>query len=372
MVQKLQDTGVQVNVETHTALLKGFAHAGMMHKGAALFREICAQKGKVGSCWKKCVCVCLAPLSHHHHYHYPQQQSRASFVLCVSTTTTTATTIGKRNRPNVRTLNTLLRGCLWNATAIVQTNERGDFSIAGGVVTSRQAWQQLCQDNDSSFGPDSSSYEYFVAQLCYALCLDQAQDTVRKFQESFQVRENNNDDASLDPALLESLALCLLAMARGMAVLGQFEKARSMAKRAIAATTQASLSSMSSDTTQQRGIKGAKGGTLLHDAFFLWQRAQIQVAAVLWFCRKEVVESTGCGIDIAACTVQFPIPGTPAGGDTTGSPCDCRIGQGEAATRHWQEIGRVASPPVALFWWWRHHDVGQVAGYPQEQQCQKD
>jgi hypothetical protein len=39
-VDEMKKAGMRVNVETETALLKGYAHSGMIHKGAQLFRDM--------------------------------------------------------------------------------------------------------------------------------------------------------------------------------------------------------------------------------------------------------------------------------------------------------------------------------------------
>ena len=39
-------TGMEVNVQAKTALLKGYAHSGMLRKGSQLFADMCSEKGK--------------------------------------------------------------------------------------------------------------------------------------------------------------------------------------------------------------------------------------------------------------------------------------------------------------------------------------
>lgn len=56
-------SGMHVNVETKTALLKGYAHSGVMLKGAELFKGMCLSKGKCVMClpmtsvmfWLNCI-----------------------------------------------------------------------------------------------------------------------------------------------------------------------------------------------------------------------------------------------------------------------------------------------------------------------------
>jgi pentatricopeptide repeat protein len=42
-------SGMHVNVETKTALMKGYAHAGQLHKAMSLFETMCAAKGMINN-----------------------------------------------------------------------------------------------------------------------------------------------------------------------------------------------------------------------------------------------------------------------------------------------------------------------------------
>lgn len=42
----MKKSGMNVNVQAKTALLKGYAHAGMIHKGDRLFRDMCRVKSE--------------------------------------------------------------------------------------------------------------------------------------------------------------------------------------------------------------------------------------------------------------------------------------------------------------------------------------
>lgn len=53
---------MHVNVETKTALLKGYAHSGVMLKGAELFKGMCLSKGKCVMCFTDDFCYVLAIL----------------------------------------------------------------------------------------------------------------------------------------------------------------------------------------------------------------------------------------------------------------------------------------------------------------------
>lgn len=45
-MDEMRKSGMHVNVQAKTALLKGYAHSGMIHKGAEFFRGMCCSKGE--------------------------------------------------------------------------------------------------------------------------------------------------------------------------------------------------------------------------------------------------------------------------------------------------------------------------------------
>ncbi|KAI2511296.1 methyltransferase [Fragilaria crotonensis] len=156
----MKKAGMRITVETYTALLKGYAHSGMMHKGAALFEEMCQQAN-----------------------------------------------------PNARSLNTLLRGCLWAASTFENNN------VAGGVVTSEIAWKRA-----GKFNQDASSFDYYVTQLCQAMRLDDADKEINRLTQVMKIKITRGSKGDSyqgdDPSALESLSICLLAYARAKAMLG--------------------------------------------------------------------------------------------------------------------------------------------------------
>lgn len=158
--EEMKKNEMSISIETYTALLKGYAHAGLMHKGAELFQEMCRQ-----------------------------------------------------GHPNVRSVNTLLRGCLWTAATL----ENG--TISGGVVTSEIAWKQAGKLNQ-----DASSFEYYVTQLCQALRLDDAEREITRLKQVLKIetKKGKKSDTyeAADSTALESLAVCMLAFARGQSMLG--------------------------------------------------------------------------------------------------------------------------------------------------------
>jgi pentatricopeptide repeat protein len=159
--EDMKKTGMMITIETYTALLKGYAHGGMMHKGALLFEEMCRQ-----------------------------------------------------GNPNVRSVNTLLRGCLWTAATL----ENG--TLAGGVVTSEVAWRRA-----GKFNQDASSFEYYITQLCQALRLEDAQQEITRLKQVLKIETKKGKKSDTfeaqESSALEALAVCLLALARAQAMLGR-------------------------------------------------------------------------------------------------------------------------------------------------------
>ena len=121
MLTAAESNHTTVPVQANTSLLKGYAHGtDRMHKALDLFQKMYASKNK-------------------------------------------------RDHPNVRTLNTFLRGCLWQATTTVQA-ENDNYVCCGGVVASEAVWQ-LCQRKNkgkiekNKLHMDGSSYEYSIQIL---------------------------------------------------------------------------------------------------------------------------------------------------------------------------------------------------------------
>jgi len=165
-------------------------------------------------------------------------------------------TKAKHERPNVRTLNTLLRGCLWNAASLSKSSD-GSYEIAGGVVTSDSAWKLLC-DGDGGIA-DSSSYEYYITQLCIALRVEEAESRIEEFKKAYKVHfeggKQGGAEAS-DPSALESCASSLLAVSRAHAVLGKWRNASESARRAMDVASSAALN----DSAHERLSTNVKQG----------------------------------------------------------------------------------------------------------------
>lgn len=166
VLKGMKSSAMPITTETYTALLKGYSHAGMLHKGAKLYSELCEQ-----------------------------------------------------TNPNVRSLNTLLRGCLWTAATL----ESGH--VAGGIVTSQVAWKQA-----GKYIVDTSSFEYYVTQLCQALRLEEAETEIHRLKQIMKIQTIRGKKADTfeaeDSSALESLAVCMLSLTRAQALLGRDEMRR--------------------------------------------------------------------------------------------------------------------------------------------------
>lgn len=134
----------------------------------------------------------------------------------------------KYDRPNVRTFNTLLRGCLWNACSIIKSDQ-----VVGGVVTSEIMWSNLAQkfanQNDLPIF-DVSSYEYSVQLLCFALRPDEAMTRMNEMQ--ILLGKAGMHD------ITEARCLSLVAIGRAYLLLGKIKKTNNILKEALNLITQ--------------------------------------------------------------------------------------------------------------------------------------
>jgi hypothetical protein len=134
----------------------------------------------------------------------------------------------KNDRPNVRTLNTLLRGCLWSAAT---TDKNG--VVYGGVVTAEKAWnlyKNLQETDSGSVIFDVSSYEYSISLLCQALRTEEGKGRISEMQVSFNVTD---DLTNASQSVTESLAIAYLTLARAYATLNQRDEAISACHRSL-------------------------------------------------------------------------------------------------------------------------------------------
>ncbi|GAX20942.1 hypothetical protein FisN_1Lh398 [Fistulifera solaris] len=175
--------GDDCNVETNTALMKAYAHSGRILQAMQLFRKM----------------IKLA-----------------------------------KEKPNVRTLNTLLRGCLWTASVSVSVSGKND-ELCGGVVSSEEAWE-LFSKNVGAEHVDVSSYEYSAVILCQALRTEDALERMKQLQSAYNIVIKGKACISGgDQASLESLAVVNIALARAYALLGDFDSMWTACQRVFSA-----------------------------------------------------------------------------------------------------------------------------------------
>jgi pentatricopeptide repeat protein len=193
-----------VNVEMQTALLKGYAHSGYMHKADSLFHNMC---------WNS----------------------------------------DKKLLPNVRTLNTVLRGCLWTA---VSRNHHG--KLAGGVITSERIWK-LFKKHVGINHVDPSSYEYSITLLCQALRIDEAKERMEDFLNVCNVRMKGKANfVGGNQTDLETIAVIFLALGRAYAIQGQTDETWVACQRTLNAV-KGSLAKLGLEQTKD-GDKVSSGG----------------------------------------------------------------------------------------------------------------
>ena len=208
IVAEMEASGVHVSVQAKTALLKGYAHSGQMRKGAELYRDMCASAGR-----------------------------------------------DRRDQPNVRTLNTLLRGCLWTAASLSYLAADGSSKsdparvVAGGVATSEEAWE--LSRNVPAIVFDASSFEYSIALLCQALRCDEAKQRLNEMKQAL--------NTSTDGSTLESIAASSLHLARAYALLGKNDEAHKNAKACIRAINDSTATgSNAADIGTSSSVVGGK------------------------------------------------------------------------------------------------------------------
>eukprot|EP00536_Pseudo-nitzschia_multiseries_P008820 jgi/Psemu1/257595/estExt_Genewise1Plus.C_2310067 len=187
LLEKVTKEGTHISVETKTALLKGICHSGDIGKAHELFLSMCLSKAKT-------------------------------------------------NYPNVRTLNTLLRGCLWSAATTCKED-----TVIGGIVTAETAWEKfkkLSIDDEANATTnltfDVSSFEYYITLLCQALRVNDASAVISEMKAAFGVSEENDGILSSDDqSLTEGLAMAYCALARAYTILNKKEEAIDACKTSL-------------------------------------------------------------------------------------------------------------------------------------------
>ena len=143
--------------------------------------------------------------------------------LC--STTPAKSSLGKKrkqkNDPNVRTLNTLLRGCMWTAATSrddVRSTDKGATKLIGGIMTASRAWDTA---DKREIALDTSSYEYYLTILAQSLRFETAERLIGQMKAEFE-----------PDVLSESLAVCWVAIARAHLFLGRVDDAARCAQNA--------------------------------------------------------------------------------------------------------------------------------------------
>lgn len=102
--------------------------------------------------------------------------------------------------PNIRTINTYLRGCLW----------------CGGIQSGERMFARM--QSEFHITPDISSWEYIVAMMCQALLLDKALPMIGRLKG--------------DPSVSGGVGAMCINLARAAALLGELKICRKALKQA--------------------------------------------------------------------------------------------------------------------------------------------
>jgi hypothetical protein len=102
--------------------------------------------------------------------------------------------------------------------------------LFGGLVSSEAAWQ-LFRRHVSIENLDISSYEYYIAQLCYALRVDDAKSVIDEMKRKYNLTCSTLNDA--EPSVVESLSVSLVALARALTLLKWYEEASVVTRNAL-------------------------------------------------------------------------------------------------------------------------------------------
>jgi pentatricopeptide repeat protein len=211
IVEQLKQSGDEISVQTITALLKGYAHSGMMDKAAALYIAMTKKRNN-------------------------------------------------RDKPNIRTLNTMLRGCMW-AAASCKVNGMNH-------LTSEYIWPSPSSNNHNHIIPDTSSYEYSISVLSQALRCNDAQKRLEEFMNAFGVKISKDTDncnqnqgkhfSASDPSALETLGVCFFNIARAYALLGDHAKAIEYANNSMDVVSSARSTHQSNRSNGAQNQAGGK------------------------------------------------------------------------------------------------------------------
>jgi pentatricopeptide repeat protein len=221
--QQLKGKETILRVETMTTAIKGYGLAGDMTKATRLFQSMLTAKSK-------------------------------------------------QAQPNTRTLNTLLRGCLWTAATIPEHVDPNAMATLGGVITSEAMWQtfqqfMLAHNNNQKNQKEHiitlnvSAFEYSIALLCQDLRMLAAQQRIDACLQQF----------ANHPDVLETMAISYASMARAKAMLGDIQGALEAcreARKTIGKTTalQCHVQGVNGNQPQAGGKQGWKGSSTSNES----------------------------------------------------------------------------------------------------------
>ena len=208
IVKRMQKEGQKINVQTNTSLLKGYCHSGLLHKAFDLYHRMVQSKDS-------------------------------------------------KDRPNVRTFNTLLRGCMWSAAQL----EEG--RVEGGTVTSEKIWNSLGRIQQE---PDMSSYEYSIALLTQSLHCDIAENRIEEFCQRFEVTsqsikggKHRQYHATHDTfSCLETLAVSYLNLSKAYALLKNHGQSKIFAEKSLDVISSARFVQKSTENENSASIGGKR------------------------------------------------------------------------------------------------------------------
>lgn len=135
---------------------------------------------------------------------------------------------------NVRTLNTILRGCLWTAV---------DVDSFGGVETSEKVWKLYVSHHSiNAISVGTSAFEYTILLLCQALRVGEAQERIQLFMDTYKLEykgaggfQVQNGSTEAEQTMFETMAVAHAALARAFALLSRPDDLWKTAQRALSA-----------------------------------------------------------------------------------------------------------------------------------------
>ena len=147
--------------------------------------------------------------------------------------------------PNVRTVNTLLRGCM----------------LVGGVSEAKSLFERMLAEWGAQ--PDASTYEYVVSLLSQALRLEEAGSIVDELRRAAASAKDGEGDTaeSVHATVSAQSPLLYVSMARASALLADWAQFAKAHKRALKALKSAEKSAQSAQQVVA-GEEGSRGAVV--------------------------------------------------------------------------------------------------------------